>query len=174
MTRKVLGRAICGRCLAICLRVAFSSSWAVTTATILAPLIAVGDLDHTAFDILRQGFLQDILDLDQRDHLAADLDEALQTADMPEKTVRIDIAHIAGIVPAAADMQGGLLEVIEIALHDVVALDEDPAVLAGTAGFAGLVVLDADLDAGDGFADAAGRLNSRVLAEMTGEHSVAP
>ena len=73
----------------------------------------------------------------------------LQPADMPEIAVLVEIAHVAGIVPAVADVQGGLLEVVEIALHDAVALDQDAAVLAPAAFFAGGVVFDADLKAGD-------------------------
>jgi len=125
------------------------------------PLDGVGDLDHTALDILGQSLFQDILDFHQRYHLAADLDEALEPADMPEVAVGVDIAHVAGVVPAAADMHEGLFEIVEVALHHVVALDQDATVLARAAGLAGLVVLDADLDSGDRPADTAGAVELR-------------
>ena len=68
---------------------------------------------------------------------------------MPEIAVFIQVAHVAGIVPATTDMQGSLLKIVEVALHDHVALDQYLAVFTRSAFLAGLIMLYPNLDPGE-------------------------
>ena len=61
---------------------------------------------------------------------------------MPEIAVLIQVAHVAGIVPAMTYMERGLLKIIEIALHDQVALDQNFAAFSYTAFLSGLVMFN--------------------------------
>jgi len=74
---------------------------------------------------------------------------------VPEVTILVNITHISSIIPASANVQGGLLKVIEIPLHHIVPFDQYPAVFARSTFFAGLVVLNSDLNTGNRFADTA-------------------
>ena len=86
---------------------------------------------------------------------------------MPQIAVFIEHAHVAGFVPAIVDVQDGLLEVVEIAFHHQVALDQDLALLAGRQVLAAVDVDDAHRHARQGFADAAGLV---LPGQVDGDH----
>ena len=61
---------------------------------------------------------------------------------MPEIAVLIQVTHVTGIVPATTYMQRGLFKIIEIALHDHVAPDQNLAVFTCGAFLSGLVMFN--------------------------------
>ena len=63
--------------------------------------------------------LDRFLDVEVRHHLAADLGEAAEPAGDFDEAVLVDLGDVAGDVPAVAHHLGGLLRLVEIALHHV-------------------------------------------------------
>ena len=75
-------------------------------------------------------FVQLLLDLDVRNHLAADLAEAAEAVGDLQEAVLVNGGDVAGDIPAVAQDFGGLLRSAEVALHDVGAAHEQQAGLA--------------------------------------------
>ncbi len=80
--------------------------------------------------IFRKQFFQYVFNLHQGNHFSADLDKSFEATDMPEVAIFVYITHISGIIPSTADMQGGLLKIIEISFHYTVAFNKNPAVFS--------------------------------------------
>ena len=118
---------------------------------------------HTALHILGDDSLEHRFDLNQRYHLPADFHKPLDPADVPEIAILIEVAHISGVIPALANVQGGLFKIVVVAQHDVVAFDQDAAIFSRAALLAGFVVLDADLYAGNGLTNAARAIAARNI-----------
>src|SRR5581483_10869408 len=90
------------------------------------------DADYGRLGDRRVG-IEHLLDLARIDVEAAPDDQLLLPVDDEEEAVLVDVAHVAGVEPAALERLGGGGRLLEIALHDVVAADHDlaDAVLAG-------------------------------------------
>jgi hypothetical protein len=89
----------------------------------------VGDSSHAQRDlsiamVIADNPNQGLFDSDMRDHLAADFRESTLAAGDGDKTVIIDDGDVTSVVPAVADYLGRFRWLIQIALHDVVAGDE--------------------------------------------------
>src|SRR5579884_2165271 len=89
---------------------------------------------------------QHLLDLARVDVAAARDDHVLRAVAQGQEAVRVHIAEVAGMQPAAAQRLGIGGRVLPIALHDAIALGHDLADLAGRQ-FMVIVVDDADQDA---------------------------
>src|SRR5512137_850773 len=82
---------------------------------------------------------------------------------MPEIGVLIHPPHIAGVIPSVTHGQGGLFEVVEITFHNVIALDQDLPDFPKPALLSGLIVLNANPDAGKRLANAPGAVELRRI-----------
>src|ERR1700757_1653428 len=83
-----------------------------------------GDLAHCRM------LVKDFLDLARIHVVPAPDDHVLLAVDDEEVAVRIDPRDVAGVKPAVADRLPGRVAAPPVALHDVVALDDDLADLA--------------------------------------------
>ena len=98
--------------------------------------------------------VEDLLDLARVDVVAAADDQLLLAVDDEEVAVLVDLAHVAAVEPAVDDGLLGRLLAVPVALHDVVALDDDLADLA-LLDLVAVVVEQLHLDALDRRADGA-------------------
>ncbi len=83
-------------------------------------------------------FVQLLLDLDVRHHLAADLAEAAQAVGDLQEAVFVNGRDVAGDIPAVAQHFGGLVRAAKVALHDVGAAHQQQAGLADRQSRAGV------------------------------------
>ena len=115
--------------------------------------------------------MQRLLDLFQRHHLAADLGEPRQPARDRDVALGVDAGHVAGDVPAVEQHRGGQLGLVQVALHDVRAVDHEQPSSPGGKELARLGVDGAGRDArqrrADG-ADAVVRLG-QAAAHLVGQ-----
>jgi hypothetical protein len=70
---------------------------------------------------------QDLLDLARVDVVAAADDQVLLAVDDEQVAVVVAVGEVAGVEPAALERLRGLLGLVVVALHDVVAADDDLA-----------------------------------------------
>ena len=106
------------------------------------------------FGCARQ-FLQQILDLDVRNHFAADFAEAAQAVGDAQKAFFIHPRDVAGVIPAIAKNVRGFFRLIEIPAHDIRAADEKQPRLVRGNRLQGVRIDDFHRDSRKGMADAA-------------------
>ena len=124
-----------------------ATSWpglsSTTAVDPLAPLL-VGQPDHRA--VAHRGVLhQRLLDLGRVDVEAAGDDHVLQAVDDEQVALVVEVADVAGVVPAEARGRGGRLRVLVVAGHHERAAHDDLAALAGRQQRPGLGVHDPHL-----------------------------
>ena len=126
----------------------------------LAPDVA-GDADHG--DLRHRRVRRDrVLDLDRVDVLAAGHDHVLDPIDQVEIAVLVEVAGVAGVVPAAAERLLGRVLLVPVLDHVVAAARADLAVLSRRQQVAGLV-LDRERDPGQRMADRAQQLAALAM-----------
>src|SRR3954447_18160397 len=119
----------------------------------LFPQLGVRHAEHGGLG--HRGMLvEDLLDLARVDVVAAADDQLLLAVDDEEVAVLVDLGHVATVEPAVLDRVLGGVGLVPVALHDVVALDDDLADLA-LVDLVAVVVDDLHLDALDRRADRA-------------------
>jgi hypothetical protein len=91
----------------------------------LAPLLVGGRDDRDGGD--RRVLADGLLDRDRRDVLAARDDDVLLAVAQLDVAVGMADAQVAGVILAAGERLLGLLGVLEVAGHDVVAAHQDLA-----------------------------------------------
>jgi hypothetical protein len=96
-----------------------------------------------------------VLDLDVRNHLAADLAEPAQPVGDADEAVFVHRRDVAGVVPAVDQDLGGLLGAVQVTLHHVRAADQEQARLIERQRFQGLGIHDANADPRQRVPDAA-------------------
>src|SRR3954453_6261638 len=122
-------------------------------ADLLAELL-VGHADHRRLDH-RRVLVEHLLDLARVDVVAAADDHVLLAVDDEEVPVLVDLRHVAAVEPAVADGLRRRVGLAPVALHDVVAADDDLAHLT-LRDVPAVLVDDLHLDALDRRADRAG------------------
>ena len=129
------------------------------------------DGDLAAEAVLGEGPGEGVLDGGEADHLAADLGEAFQAAAHEQVAFVVHADDVAGVIPAAQGLEGGVSVGVQIAAHDVGAAHEQAAALGDAfdrfeAEFeAGQEAADGAIFGGDGDVDAeAGRAFGGAVA----------
>src|ERR1043166_7194896 len=100
-------------------------------------------------------FLQFVFDFDVRNHFAADLAEAAHAIGDADEAVFVDGGDVAGVIPAVAQDFGGFFGLVQVALHDVGAADQQQTGLIGGLDVLRFGIDDAQNNSGQGMADAA-------------------
>src|SRR5262245_55875180 len=96
-------------------------------------LLFVGDRGHHYVEVafvvaaVTDDLLEDLFDLDMRHHFAADLRESAGAVGDGDEPLRVDPGDVTRHVPAVVHDGRGLFGLVQIALHDIRAPDEEKA-----------------------------------------------